>query len=1493
MNNYSRDAQHAFSQWSLCITGNVLHISSSLVKMADAGLDNDREFEDSSDEDTGLDLQMHLLPSQRSEDRRKDHCDFLLDAIDEQLDQLQSRSTLKNSQKNDENKYVTSETYTTDMDQSHEIDCHQSIDAVTVGSNEEMKDCKKEEYKWRLTHLLGSEQTDFQEYNSDTNSAESVCTEDFVVKFKQGMVEPIATSDVKDDDDAVANVQHKYNNPLKPAAGNSENVGLSEDNFPLNTARRENILQQFKEELEDDLQTALSIGEEGMFSGITRHRRESVESLGGEISRLSQANMAEPSCLLSLGVSRLSSKSGEDQQSIGSHVEDHADNKDVIHRQTSSVRHPLETNSDFIRESAGLEVNTIGYKLESDSSKDHSHLLDASPHTFTLQHTAMFSLKAQTDLKTCGNTQQNKSENIQILPQPEEMKSHAYDSAIYKTPIEKKAEKDCHKVSSDVQLNSGDLSSCDNPDGTQTRKESFPQNIQSSLETNYTFSLRTKDLAEDRSAMDSSFKEDTIGVAQYKHVAGVPLKSFDTVTVDSDLDSVTTERVWHHIRKTLGSRKEPAHNTRRVHQNQNDYLRYQVYLTDDQETFETTFPSAEWRSGSPKRWSSSSIKATDSTRDCSTKSIKSDFLASPDQMQCRRVMDDLATERIVLEETIAKLRRDAVVEEERLTKRKAQCREADLSFNDILQHKKETYQELESLRDLLESTRKEVVRMESQVRESQMTEEDFRNEVVILEYKRNQYLKELRELELEMDCIKQQCSSVHNSQTATLQYEISSLTSERDELKTRVRHLEGSLSFMERQELERQLTNAKSELYSEQRTSKSKIEKLQENLEESQCRLKEKVSECVEKQESNRQLKSQLRELEKKYETQIQGQVEEANEQEEALTQQVTDLSIQAREQITRITLLEKILSEKELDLLRLRDVISSLKAEKEAQVLAAEALKEEQNVRVLELQRQHQIDKDRQIAELRDEMKCQNQKEIQQFAENLEQVKIKALQDQAESLRHQTDNVLKTMEVKDKDIAKLKETIKSQKDSMKKLAAELTQEAREMVHKTVLREQKKWESEKRDALQIQRHTIEEEKLRDMADLREALEQEHRSVMALEKKLADLQNIIQEHEIHNRSLLRERQDALDELRAVLKEEKQEEMKKLEQELAQEKERDMERLKVRLQQMEEEQQVLRAEKNEAVFKEREALAQAERAERALAREINAACEQMLNGPGRPKKLSPSRCRQGSPSRLSTNQALQMLHGASAETNQYIHELQQEVEAQKRTVIHVQREKERELQQMKEHLQIEKDKALDLLKDRLIQEHIEEITNLQRDQLRDSSGPDSQSLRQQLREKDSELRAIQRNMAKWKDETSTKLARKFEEELNAELEKCKVEFLKERSLSRSKASENHRYTERVGAGASRLPVERRENSHLRSASTPSLNGLAVQHDFGALKILRNLQGRVRELRADHSMYRGASVEDLSMLRSDLGNSYREKRPLLTERCMTPLHGRSMRK
>ncbi|XP_077147792.1 uncharacterized protein LOC143808731 isoform X1 [Ranitomeya variabilis] len=1414
--------------------------------MTDTRQDKNTDFEDSA-EDIGINLQMHRV----TEDRHRDHCDYLLDALDEQLDQLQSQPNFKSSLRNGDN---TNDTCATDKQQLHDVNSYKAKDDVTSDAREHRRhtDSKKEEYKWRLSQLLGSGQTVGDEYQSDSNSADSVCTEDFAVKFKQRMVEPIVSSEAH---------ENAQNDSGKTMVDYTESVSLmlpSSDDNPedhLNTARREDILQQFKEELEDDLQAALTKNAEDQGSDRSQERKNSVESLGGQISRLSQANHTPISSLPSVErssvVSHLSSRGGEEHQPLL-----HTGNIAVSENMSRTETSPSTNNYPDVR-----ERNTYLYEKNSTDVDQ----IGCEKINLVMSASGTGTTDCPTDALDAGLM--NRSEELKIID------LNARKDAWCKNTVYQAS--DLWDLSNTVawKKDVGETPSPSNKalnGGTDLGQAKYAD----SLKQNYQ--------VEDLIPVDSSLTKDNKS-STYKHVAGVPLMSFDTVTVDSDLDSVTTERVRDHIRKAMNNGKGDASlKTRRFTRSRSISGRYPDFSrtsTDEEEEYERKCTNRETKDESSKRWISSPLKSAESSRDNRAKSVPNDSLRSPEQAQNRRILEKLATERVMLEETIGKLRRDVASEEERLSQRRSQYREAEQLFNDVLQQKKEAYHDLQSLRDLLETTQKEVVKMESRVRESQVTEEDFRRELVILEYKRSEYMKELQELELELESVRQQCSSTHSSQVASFQYEISSLKTERDELKARLRHLEGSLTFMERQELERQLNNAKSELFSEQRTSRAKIETLHENLDECQSKLEESRADCMEKQEKNRLLKSQLQELEKKSETQMQTHAEESREQKDMYDQQITDLTSQVREQSTRTSSLEKILSEKELDMLKLRDVIASVKAEKEARVLAAEVLKEEHSKRLVELQLQHQQDKDLQISKLKEELQNQKQKEIQQFAENMEQVKAKALQDQAESLKKEMDKVVNSVEIKDKEIEKWKETLKSQKETMKKLALELKQEAREMVHNTLLREQKKWESEKKDALQIQRHTLEEEKLREMADLREAMERERRMSMTLEKKCADLQNTIQEHEINQRALQREKQEAVDELRALLKEEKQEEMRRLEQELALEKERDIERLKQRLQQMEEEQHELRAEKNESLFREREAMAQTERAERALAREINAACERMQCTPGRSNVHSPARSRHGSPSRPSTNQALKVLHEVSEETNQIIHELQQEVEAQKRTLLHVQRERERELQQVKEQLQLEKEKALEMLKDRLIQEHIEEITNLQRDQLRESNGGEKQSLRQQLREKDNELRAIQRNMGKWKEETATKLARKFEEELNAELEK---------SLSRSKASESHRIPERTGSSVRRLSLERKDNSHLRSASSPSLGGPVSPHDFSALKILRNLQGRVKELRADNGGYHGRSMEDLSILRTDLGGSYREKRPIIMERSTSQIQG-----
>ncbi|XP_066546057.1 uncharacterized protein LOC136713061 [Amia ocellicauda] len=134
-----------------------------------------------------------------------------------------------------------------------------------------------------------------------------------------------------------------------------------------------------------------------------------------------------------------------------------------------------------------------------------------------------------------------------------------------------------------------------------------------------------------------------------------------------------------------------------------------------------------------------------------------------------------------------------------------------------------------------------------------------------------------------------------------------------------------------------------------------------------------------------------------------------------------------------------------------------------------------------------------------------------------------------------------------------------------------------------------------------------------------------------------------------------------------------------------------------------------------------------------------------------------------------QAVKALHRLIDQLHSHIKKLYQDQETQKRSVQQITRDKERELRQQREELSMEREQALDLLKERLIQEHVEEVSKLQRTKMKESRGGESQVLRQQLWQKDEELRAIQRSMSQWKDQTAAKLALKFEEEFTSELER----------------------------------------------------------------------------------------------------------------------------
>ncbi|XP_030439423.1 uncharacterized protein LOC115661220 isoform X3 [Gopherus evgoodei] len=1315
--------------------------------------------------------------------RAKDQCDSLLDSIDAQLSQLLGPGAgVAGGCMNGDTSLECSPkaSWTAEME-----GCCANQDGTSWG---EASSSRKEEYGWRLMHLLGSKQA--PETLGDRSDSNSICTEDFAARFREGMVDPLVNSDEEEDVPAgsfpardPAEEGHITGIKARPAGlcPTVEACGPAAEGFMLSTVRRQHILQRFEEGLEENSALALSSSMEGPQSLSSRTRRESLESLGGRISRLSRSNTIDTPSSTDMGKA-----SGTGGRAPG-----------------LALPERVETSEE-----------SIPWLLEGSSRWGQNSRENSLPFSSPLLVEELCPSQPFRDLGAGAGTRAwaRESHPVRTAPSPSGRRQTAYGhiwsdspshfapTAAYGSPsLASKGEKSPQLIASpcpDQRLppeKLGDQSSALQGFSATTQLASSPESAQTppavvsdgcvvmqggvgsgDPEREAPELLQQGSVIPQRlsgrgitHAVASGGREGTwrswelqAGPAE-RGTRGltlcVPVTSFDTVTIDSDLDSVRTETVQVHLRKAVGCQRAPGCSTKGPRCPRRDSLGClgsSSAVTEEEEEAEEEFlwsrGSADWRSSSPVRWSS---------------------------MPCRAVSSWEGTRKEACTE-----HQDLGTDEERLLQRKSQLHEADLSLSDILGQKKRAVQDLESLRGALERSQKEAETLESCLKETRSKADEARADLLLLQYRRDSCLRELPELEKELSVLRQQHSTMHSTQLGAFQAEVSSLAAEREELKARVRHLEGSLSF-----LEHQLSCCKAELFSEQRAARARIEELQECLEEAQNKLEERTAEGTELQEETTRLRLQLRELERipaapraswspcRFVMVTQSSL--FQKQAAALSGQIRDLRVQETEQELRLSALKKILSEKELELVRLREVICALTAEKEAQQHAMENLREEH---------------DRQLGKMQQE----------KFAESLEHVKARALQDQAASFQKEVENLTRVIEARDEEVRRQRETMQQQKESTQQLVRELKQEAKEMVQSALLQEQRKWEAEKREALQVQCRTLEEQSQRAHA---EALDKERRTVSVLQNKTLEYQQRIQELELHGHSLQQEKQEALDELRTLLQEEKMEALRRLREELEQERARESDRLRVTLQQLEEEQSHLRAAQNEMSSREREAQSQAEQAQRSLAREIGLACQRLQD-------LLPERGRglmaPGSPAPLSASHALQLLHAVTVETQRYLRALQQELEAQNCTMLHFQEEKEWELRQQREQLHLESKEALEALKEQLIQEHLQEIASLQRSQLKEAGEGEQQMLHQQLREKDHELRAIQRSMAHWKDQTTCKLARKFEEELNAALE-TRFSWDRPRGLRRS--------VERLDAEIGRLSTVKEKHSPLAKVRT----------------------------------------------------------------------------
>ncbi|GCB70192.1 hypothetical protein scyTo_0010718 [Scyliorhinus torazame] len=1314
---------------------------------------------------------------------------------------------------------------------------------------------RKEQYEWRVQQLLGPQQIEIQGYRSDTNTMDSIRTEDFALCFNEGMVDPTLNFDAEPDNEGSIMSSNSFSEQTQESAGlylepNSQQGNLGseacghplewnlfrrkecsrdcaqldrmsrqdrcgalsktsarihpaqsltsaeKDEFdecasshgneddtvadgPVNCAApRLNVVQQFREELEHVLQRTRSQAgppwaEQAASRPLTL-RTESIESLGGRISKLSQINMSEKSSqqrnfpsrnriqvanpsrespvnlLKGNGLTTSSSPGVIIQEDLETNFGDIG--MKVKGAQKSQPESPeglgRDNNPGAQSLSIGDPANLIPIQRES-SALSHKLLLSNSednqqgaamvngttspcytapalvPHCTPRVSAANTNYSAKTNTSRQWNRTANAHIDFQSRPLAVE--------SCRRNPVRPSGSASppgCSfwKGSSGSKLAPDHRSNIARSALLPKRKMQLPDLSQGKL-TGF-INITTAKRTHARSNTDGGYREE-LGSHGLRRARAKPL-SHQAGKPDAGMSG------RHAGKKCCNTRREPGRDKKKMVDEEDA----EHFIRESGSKWTTSRPSKS--DASLKEWADHIWNWNGAPRMISSSRCP---LALRSSRRCQQ-FDAIRTDEAQLEQSTVKLQ----------------------------QHVKH---DVHSLKEITEECQQDAMALESRQREAQNEANKASTELVVPEFKRDGYLQELRDVEVERDLLE------HHST-------IAALNKERDDLRAHLRQLQRSLTVLEHQDLDQGLRSMKDELFTEQQSTRIRIEQLQQHLEEAEVRLEQKTAKITQLLEKNNNLESQVREMERTL--RVEGADSNPNN-----SIRVHELLSQLTERDLKVSALEKILSEKELEQLRLRESMVVLRAEKEAQ-LSMETLRKEHE-------------------------------------------------------RQLTSNTAERKWEQDEEALTLQEQVWAQEESMQ--SEELKQEAKELVQNALVQDDRKWEAGWKEQLQQQCLSLEEENGKALKQANEGLEKERRNPLALQHKLVELQKRIQELLFQNHSLQREMDQTVNNLRTEMTEEKQKEMQQLREDMQLEKKHDIERLTSKMVQMEEELQILQGEKNEASLKEREARMQVERAERSFVSEIKMECERIqvliqstqVRALGRTISLPNSDL--GSLTRMTMGQAICTLRRAGEDLRQLVIDLHQELESQRCMANHLQRDKD----------------------------HIEEVSKLQRPQLKDGGGRVENTLQQQ-HQKGNELRSVQRNMDKWKDETTCKP----EEKLN------------ETSLYKHQ-SEHQRKTETLENDIHQLPLDHGESPHLQPTSTPSMASSAVasfrQKTFGTLKLLQHLQIRVKQLRTENIIYHGASLKDGSILHTLTSSSHREMSQVTPDRSSSCFSGKESRK
>ncbi|KAK9522779.1 hypothetical protein VZT92_019225 [Zoarces viviparus] len=889
---------------------------------------------------------------------------------------------------------------------------------------------------------------------------------------------------------------------------------------------------------------------------------------------------------------------------------------------------------------------------------------------------------------------------------------------------------------------------------------------------------------------------------QGRWLAGVPVWSFNTVSIDSDSDSVCTEPVRQYIHRQPGWRS----------------LIQSVTVMDDSCTnhsdCDTHTQGSEPRFTSGQRSSNENVQNRSSSKAqrnkrgthrlvCSLGDNDEDTDEEINQWsrRCRpeRTSEKMQSDWAKMKERLSTVRQKCEKEEMTLQRKKTQINNVELSLSELQQRRKHALQELKRLTVETSKMEKEKRTLEFVLRNSRTGQDSICCQLNELQRQRESCI-------LEPGVV---------------------------------------MSVLERREMDRQLDNAKTELLAEQRRASEKLESIQERLEETR--------------EAERLLRNTCASLEEKQ--------KHKKEQIEAVEFQVGKLQGELGECKIRVGTQEKMLAQKELKVLDLQEQREALQAERDGlrgelqhmQIQHCNALKEayEQARRMMEVALKQQ----------KKELALAHEQQIQEVNKQTEEEKANTLKEQALFFTRHIEALKSSVQLKEEEAKQLRASLEQQQNREE----ELHLKALEKELKAIEEERMKWEAEQVEAVQVHCVILEEQNRKSLESVRSEMQREKSKALALQHEVVELKTSVHDMESERCAQQRAQESLLAVICKSLKEEHQAELQKLERQIAQESQRAVLRLEQAVRVAEKEADKLRIMSDESESSHNQITAELEQQLRHWAQELGAECHHLH------LLVEQNGAKQGSAQLPHSPTAAEALTHLREQLKHVINHLQQELGSQKETTEQLRKDKERESSIQRQQLRMDRDQALDSLKERLIKEHIEELSSPNWPRMCGGGaegGGVAASLRKQLKAKELELRQVQRSMGQWKERTAARLACKFEEELTAELERCKTQLLRGRKPSKPQ-EERQRDPEKPD-GEMTLSA----NEAQKSVCSPFLRAVdsAASHspsDVASFKLLRYLQSRVKQLRVENQAF-SCSPSPSNTIPLDLSGSH-----LTTER------------